>query len=892
MTMNPFFEDIVIEMSGQGPTGKTGNSIANIEKTSSSGLVDTYTITMTWGQTYTFTVENGNGIESITKTSTDVLTDTYTIQYTNGTSTTFEVVNGNGIANIAKTSADVLSDTYTITYTNGTTTTYTVTNGKGIVGIEKTSTVGLVDIYTITYNDGTTSTYTVMNGEKGDTGNGIESITKTGTSGLVDTYTILYTNGQTTTYTVTNGNGISGISKTGTSGLTDTYTISFTNGTSTTFQVVNGNGIASIAKTSTVDLVDTYTITYTNGTTSTYTVTNGEKGDTGNGIASIEKTATVGAVDTYTITYTNGTTTTFDVTNGSDEWGAIVGNLSDQTDLQAALDSKAPAITETASGSIASFTDGSPAPVTALSVAIEPVQDLHDYDNPWPAGGGKNLFGPTDITLGTRSWTVDSNGYIKYSSTTDGRTYNYSNCQWTINLTAGTYYVYGESSNKPTSDSVFKVIKSDGNTLKTISLSNNESVSNSFTISEDQTVGILIKIVNESASSPHNYRFVIASESVSSWIPYSNICPISGWTSSIVSIAGKNLINSASFEEGSYIDDNGVEQSSTTAKTSGLITVKPNLDYTFSGTQVYSSYHNKRIHAYDANGNWISQLFSGSKGSGIYTISVTTPSNACYLRFCVYKTDTDLQLEFGTSTSTYEPYQGTSVTIDLDGTRYGGMLDVLTGEMTVTHKLETFDGSDDETWDFYAIADGNLFRISVLDRKSENISISSSGYYCNEFTKAVSQRTNGSFSGYGYAVDFIYDNCSSKAEWRTWLSSNPIQFVYPLATPFTVQLDASTLETLKGENHIWASTGDVAVTYRADTKLFIQEQIAESETMTRKMIADIAVGDLAPKTLAVDELVIVGDELRKATESIGQGSAITSLNSTTANLADVIKALQ
>jgi hypothetical protein len=23
---------------------------------------------------------------------------------------------------------------------------------------------------------------------------------------------------------------------------------------------------------------------------------------------------------------------------------------------------------------------------------LEPVQDLHGYDKPWPAGGGKNLF--------------------------------------------------------------------------------------------------------------------------------------------------------------------------------------------------------------------------------------------------------------------------------------------------------------------------------------------------------------------------------------------------------------------------------------------------------------------------------------------------------------------
>lgn len=42
-----------------GNPGETGNGIANISKTGTSGLVDTYTITYTDGTTTTFTVTNG-----------------------------------------------------------------------------------------------------------------------------------------------------------------------------------------------------------------------------------------------------------------------------------------------------------------------------------------------------------------------------------------------------------------------------------------------------------------------------------------------------------------------------------------------------------------------------------------------------------------------------------------------------------------------------------------------------------------------------------------------------------------------------------------------------------------------------------------------------------------
>ena len=554
--------------SAEGIKGDTGNGISSIAKTNTVGLVDTYTITFTNGDTTTFTVTNGtpgaqgeqgvqgiqgvpgkdghtpvitiengkwyidgvdtgksadglkgdtgNGISDITKTSTEGLVDTYTITYTNGTSTTFTVTNGaqgiqgiqgekgedghspvitiqngywyidgvntnesategikgdtgNGISSIAKTKTEGLVDTYTITFTNGDTTTFTVTNGTpGVQGEQ-----GVQGIQGVPGKDGHTPVITIENGRwyidgvdtgksaegiKGDTGNGISSIAKTKTEGLVDTYTITFTNGDTTTFTVTNGtpgaqgaqgiqgiqgekgadghtpvitiqngkwyidgvdsgksaegikgdtgNGISSIAKTNTVGLVDTYTITFTNGETTTFTVTNGadgaqgeqgiqgvpgkdghtpvitiengrwyidgvdtgksaigvagNGIEKIEKTKTEGLVDTYTITYTNGSSTTFTVTNGAtgsqgiqgiqgekgadghtpvitiqngrwyidgvdsgksaegvKGDTGNGISSITKTKTEGLIDTYTITFTNGDTTTFTVTNGA-----------------------------------------------------------------------------------------------------------------------------------------------------------------------------------------------------------------------------------------------------------------------------------------------------------------------------------------------------------------------------------------------------------------------------------------------------------------------------------------------------------------------------------------------------------------------------------------------
>ena len=86
--------NFVLEKGETGATGPTGNGIVSVSKTGTSGLVDTYTILFTNGNSTTFEVTNGRGIVSIEKTETVGYVDTYTITYTNGDTSTFTVTNG------------------------------------------------------------------------------------------------------------------------------------------------------------------------------------------------------------------------------------------------------------------------------------------------------------------------------------------------------------------------------------------------------------------------------------------------------------------------------------------------------------------------------------------------------------------------------------------------------------------------------------------------------------------------------------------------------------------------------------------------------------------------------------------------------------------------------
>ena len=107
--------------------------------------------------------EDGVGIDDIRKTDTSGLIDTYTITLTDGTTKNFTVTNGK----------DGTNGTNGTDGTNG----MDGDDGVGIVDIKKTDTLGLVDVYTITLSDGRTKTFTVTNGRDGESATPEETMT-------------------------------------------------------------------------------------------------------------------------------------------------------------------------------------------------------------------------------------------------------------------------------------------------------------------------------------------------------------------------------------------------------------------------------------------------------------------------------------------------------------------------------------------------------------------------------------------------------------------------------------------------------------------------------------------------------------------------------------------
>ena len=564
------------------------------------------------------------------------------------------------------------------------------------------------------------------------------------------------------------------------------------------------------------------------------------------------------------------------------------------TEIYDSLNTKADVITRTASGDIVTITDGGDnLPVKELVVDIDPVQDLHGYDNPWPAGGGKNKFkeqfrqgSSLDLSSTTRIVTQESI-YVEQGKTYTFSASNYTNFQYVLNssqtnvLPITSDYNYCGAGRDWVSTSITFTATNDGYVFPVVRKPDNTSI----TPSDVTNVHMQLEL----------------GSSATSYAPYSNICPISGWDEAVVTRTGKSLLepklnittkNGVTFTENNdgTITTSGAPTENFSGtypqpfSTGKINTLKPGT-YRLSGCPSGGSSSTYKLAVW--NQTTASQL-AVDYGSGT-TFTIPETPHAYYVRITIYK-DVDVtgyvwkpMITKVEDDITYEPYQGTEVIIDLDGTRYGGVLDVLTGEMTVTHGYADL---GDYTWTYYTSGAHPVFytgmpggytpeKYSSLTEAGVICSIYPNGMYAETRSILARDLPNKSFSWISANTNILIrdDSYSSASDFKTAMSG--VQVVYPLKTPLTVQLTPSQISTLLGQNNIWADTGDVAVEYRANSKLFIDEQIAESQIKTRQMMTVVTDQMIAPNNLSTNDIVVVNDELYKATANIASGEEMT-----------------
>lgn len=508
-----------------------------------------------------------------------------------------------------------------------------------------------------------------------------------------------------------------------------------------------------------------------------------------------------------------------------------------------------------ASGSIATFETNLAENLSRLNVSIDPVQDLHGYDAPWPAGGGKNKAPITEgnVTVGSYSWHVDSDGYITQTSESDARNWVYSESQWFITLPAGTYKLLCQS--KTYAGTAISVIlyDSSNNAKTSVGLTAVETKSSTFTLAEETALGIYGK--NQGGI----YRVAIYSDtSISTYQPYANVCPINGHSSAVVTRTGKNLWSLESQYdclEGAFFINNV-----NFSLSAGTYT------YTYTPSTTTGA---TTLTFLDSDGNTI--YTNGGISNSVAKITFTLTKDASKIR-CYSNTAltiSNFQIEVGSEETSYESPHIQTVTIALGDTYYGAQLDAVAGTLTVTNKIVDLGDYD---WVYNVggrFSASDYDNVSLKDAKhftnTEVADILCSQYAVSSRNGLTSYHVSLHYAGTSNYVNVLDSSYTDAQTFKTAMDG--VQLVYPLETPTTVSLTPAQIQALVGKNYVWADTGDVAVFY-------FNNNTAEAITDVKQMIASTETSMTATRNYTSGSLIIVGSAMYKALSNIASGSTL------------------
>ncbi len=253
----------------------------------------------------------------------------------------------------------------------------------------------------------------------------------------------------------------------------------------------------------------------------------------------------------------------------------------------------------------------------------------------------------------------------------------------------------------------------------------------------------------------------------------SNVRPISGWDAVKVTKCGKNLLNDVTpIVVNAYVSNqNGrpILRSSGENRTV-IVQMKPNTTYTYTWNQSAisgASADDSNVILFDGY-PVVGVTLGYSTGDTMRNANNKRTFNSADYKYAAIKianiyrsnyaeTFSASMLEVGSTATDYEPYTGTSVTVQLGRTVYGGTLNVLTGEFVAYPYYASY---NDETL---------------------------TGRWVSDRDKYVSGTT----------------------------PTIGAQVVDMSGTGTTYTLDPQTVRSLVGNNNIFADTGNVALDYWA-----------------------------------------------------------------------------
>lgn len=437
-------------------------------------------------------------------------------------------------------------------------------------------------------------------------------------------------------------------------------------------------------------------------------------------------------------------------------------------------------ITNEVSGDVVTFPDGADMiPMKSVSVNFSPVQSFNGYSKPWGPGMGKNICSPI---IGELSYNNNNGAQMSspLSASTEKIAVDNLNSGVTLSFTTnyramlfawdGNGNFVGRTAGLSTTPrTVAKNGFSSGN-------GNNEYDSIKYIAVRfyvaDGTEEDISKILTDQV-------MLELGTTATAYEPYANICTISGYSSATITRTSENICPVPVIRQ--KYDNNTGEQSTTGSATSATAKIPVDLSRT-TVTLHYTPEMRVIVFAWDENGNFVAR----------------TPGDNRRPTFIISASEFSVQGE------------GTGVLQDI---RY-------------------------IAFNFYT---GNGTTSQAIIDNPPILSYESQSYTNNLPTKF-----------FGGTIDFISGLVSS--EWTEissysgetlpgeWLSSydiyapgttptNGAQVVYKRTTPIVIQAEPKDIYSVYGVNIAWSDQNNIDVAYRADTKLYIDTKIAETQAL-------------------------------------------------------------
>ena len=458
-------------------------------------------------------------------------------------------------------------------------------------------------------------------------------------------------------------------------------------------------------------------------------------------------------------------------------------------------------ITNDVSGDVVTFQDGADMiPMKSVSVNFSPVQSFNGYSKPWGPGMGKNIcsqlvvgkyFNPSTGVPATSS-TSASTEKIAVENLNSGITLSYTigframMFAWDqdgnfIGRTTGS--VYAPSNAFAKTDFSSGSGNKDYNNIKYIALRFYTADGTPTDISEILSDQVMLEL----------------GTTATAYEPYENICPINSHSTSTVTRCGLNLL-----------------ENNATVSRSSAITIEKNSD----GSIIINGETSRNeipIYNFKTNASLNNQN-NGEKTIPNGTWYVSTGNESANIRLQIIGSNSP---------------QGTSGVAVIGNTNAGNI---------------TINDSYKYNW-VRLILGADTYEDEIVYPMICPVSESDSAYIPYDGAKYTNNLPTKFFGG---TVDFVSGLVSS--EWAEissysgetlpgeWLSSydvyapgttptNGAQVVYKRSTPVVTQVEPKDIYSVYGINTVWSDQNNIDVAYRADTKLYIDAKIAETQAL-------------------------------------------------------------